>query len=420
MSIAVSSGAHAGVVPVLRYRNVEEAVSWLSRAFGFEESRFVKDAEGKARYAQLAWGGSMIMLCPLGGSAFDACMAQPSETGGCETQIAYVYVDDVEAHKARATAAGAEIVLDMIGGDGRGQGYSCRDIEGHIWSFGTYDPWRHVTPRPEDAAVAPGRRVASLGLMGLLVAAALTVGYMHFTPAQGRPSATLANINAVLEKPTDLESAEKLLRQTREELMRERAQRMLAERTAQETKDAGTREREARVEAEKSAADARKALAEKNQLLAKAEKSVDERSVANASIVAVSAAPQALQGIQAAKACDADAEARALRTASLATSAANDEIAALKVAVERAQSELAQERQRAQRVSGGADLRGELERERTARERAERQVRETLARLARLEGHRKPQDVPVPVKQDPGYYKDLTPEIFPLPGTQRY
>ena len=102
MSIAVSSGAHAGVVPVLRYRNVEEAVSWLSRAFGFEESRFVKDAEGKARYAQLAWGGSMIMLCPLGGSAFDACMAQPSETGGCETQIAYVYVDDVEAHKAHA------------------------------------------------------------------------------------------------------------------------------------------------------------------------------------------------------------------------------------------------------------------------------------------------------------------------------
>lgn len=396
-------------------------MSWLSRAFGFEESRLVKDAEGKARYAQLAWGDSMIMLCPLGGSAFDACMAQPSETGGCETQIAYVYVDDVEGHKKRAIAAGAEIVLDMVGGDGRGQGYSCRDIEGHIWSFGTYDPWRHVSSRPDMSAVSPGRRAAGLGLMGLLVAATITAGYMHFSPAQGRPSATLANINAVLEKPADLESAEKLLRQTREELVRERSQRMHAERSAQDNKEASNREREARVNAEKTAADARKALADKSDLLAKAEKAMADRASAGGAIIAVSAAPQALQGIQAAKACEPEAEARALRTASLATSAANDEIAALKLAVERAQTELAQERQRAQRLPGGSDLRGELERERSARERAERQVREALARLARLEPQRKPQDHASPQpKVDSGYYKDLTQEIFPLPGTQRY
>jgi uncharacterized glyoxalase superfamily protein PhnB len=22
-----------------------------------------------------------------------------------------------------------------------GRGYSCRDSEGHLWNFGTYDPW---------------------------------------------------------------------------------------------------------------------------------------------------------------------------------------------------------------------------------------------------------------------------------------
>ncbi|HZF33304.1 MAG TPA: glyoxalase, partial [Candidatus Angelobacter sp.] len=22
-----------------------------------------------------------------------------------------------------------------------GRGYSCRDPEGHLWNFGTYDPW---------------------------------------------------------------------------------------------------------------------------------------------------------------------------------------------------------------------------------------------------------------------------------------
>jgi hypothetical protein len=345
-------------------------------------------------------------------------MAQPSETSGCETQIAYVYVEDVEAHKARALAAGAEIVLDMVGGDGRGQGYSCRDIEGHIWSFGTYDPWRHVALRPDVAAVAPARRVAGIGLMGVVVAALLTAGYMHFTPAEGRPSASLASINTVLEKPTDLESAERLLRQTREELMRERALRMLAERTMQDGKDAGLRDREARAEAEKAASDARKALAEKSDLLSKAEKAGSDRS--GAPVLTVSAAPQALQGIQAAKACDPEGEGRALRTASLATSAANDEIASLKVAVERAQSELAQERQRAQRIPGGGDLRSELDRERAGRERAERQVREALSRLARLEGHRKTPDAPIQPKSDPGYYKDLTPEIFPLPGALRY
>ena len=310
MSIAVSPGAHVGVVPVLRYRNVEEAVTWLSGAFGFEESRFVKDAEGKARYAQLAWGDSMIMLCPLGGSAFDACMAQPSDTGGCETQIAYVYVSDVEAHKARAVAAGAEIVLDMVGGDGRGQGYSCRDLEGHIWSFGTYDPWRHVSARTDEMVPVRGRRAVGLGLMGVLVAAALTAGYMHFTPAQGRPSASLATIDGVLEKPADLEAAEKLLRQTREELMRERAQRMQAERAVQDSKDAGNREREARASSEKAAAEARKALAEKNELLAKAEKAVNDRQAA--AIVPIAAGPQAIQGVQS-KVCDPDAEARALR-----------------------------------------------------------------------------------------------------------
>jgi hypothetical protein len=243
---------------------------------------------------------------------------------------------------------------------------------------------------------------------------------MHFSPAQGRPSATLANIDAVLEKPADLESAEKLLRQTREELMRERSQRMLAERTAQESKDAGNREREARVNAEKTAADARKALADKTDLLAKAEKAAGDRPAA-APIVAVSAAPQAVAGIQAAKACDTEAEARALRTASLATSAANDEIATLKAAVERTQAELSQERQRALRLTSGGDLRGEIERERAGRERAERQLRDALARLARLDGHRKPQDQATPPpKMDSGYYKDLSQEIFPLPGMPRY
>jgi uncharacterized glyoxalase superfamily protein PhnB len=38
-------------------------------------------------------------------------------------------------------AAGAEMVLDIRDMDYGGRGFTWRDLEGHIWSIGTYDPW---------------------------------------------------------------------------------------------------------------------------------------------------------------------------------------------------------------------------------------------------------------------------------------
>ncbi len=37
--------------------------------------------------------------------------------------------------------AGAEVVVDIADQDHGGRMYSCRDPEGHLWNFGTYDPW---------------------------------------------------------------------------------------------------------------------------------------------------------------------------------------------------------------------------------------------------------------------------------------
>ena len=42
---------------------------------------------------------------------------------------------------AQAKAAGAEIVDELEPKDYGGSGYSARDPEGHLWSFGDYDPW---------------------------------------------------------------------------------------------------------------------------------------------------------------------------------------------------------------------------------------------------------------------------------------
>jgi uncharacterized glyoxalase superfamily protein PhnB len=56
----------------------------------------------------------------------------------------YVVVTDPDAHYARAKAAGAEVLGEPHDAfDGRQRGYSARDPEGNLWSFGT--------SRPEDS-----------------------------------------------------------------------------------------------------------------------------------------------------------------------------------------------------------------------------------------------------------------------------
>ena len=57
------------------------------------------------------------------------------------TQSAYVLVDDCDRHHARAVSAGADVVKPPEDQDYGGRLYICRDLEGHVWSFGTYDPW---------------------------------------------------------------------------------------------------------------------------------------------------------------------------------------------------------------------------------------------------------------------------------------
>ncbi|MGC2409392.1 MAG: hypothetical protein WA441_05210 [Methyloceanibacter sp.] len=41
----------------------------------------------------------------------------------------------------RAKAAGAEIVIDIQTQDYGGRDYTTRDVEGNVWTFGSYDPW---------------------------------------------------------------------------------------------------------------------------------------------------------------------------------------------------------------------------------------------------------------------------------------
>jgi uncharacterized glyoxalase superfamily protein PhnB len=128
------------VIPTMRYRDAGAAIEWLCRAFGFEKHLVVPGDAGAIVHAQLSFGTGMIMLGTARDDAFGQLVKAPSRSEP-DTQSAYVIVDDVDAHYARAKAAGAEIVFDIKDEDYGGRGYSCRDLEGRLWSFGSYDPW---------------------------------------------------------------------------------------------------------------------------------------------------------------------------------------------------------------------------------------------------------------------------------------
>ena len=133
------------IIPSLRYRDALAAIDWLCNAFGFEKNAVYADEEGIVQHAQLTFGGGMIMLGSVANeSTWGERIAQPDEIGGRETQCPCVIVSDCKAHYERAKAAGAAIIDDYAEKEYGGAGYSCRDPEGHLWWFGSYDPWAPV------------------------------------------------------------------------------------------------------------------------------------------------------------------------------------------------------------------------------------------------------------------------------------
>ncbi|MBO0765202.1 MAG: VOC family protein [Hyphomicrobiaceae bacterium] len=166
---AAAGAVGAPLIPILRYRDVPAAVTWLCRAFGMQVHRIVTDSGGAARYAELTVGSGMLMVAPIEDTVFGKLLVQPDEIGGVETQICYLYVANARAHHARAKAAGAVIIIDPEHESNNGRGYSCRDPEGHVWNFGTYDPWQKKRSLPASPAPRGSLRPVQHGLAALIV-----------------------------------------------------------------------------------------------------------------------------------------------------------------------------------------------------------------------------------------------------------
>ncbi len=136
-----SAGGKAKIIPAMRYNDAPAAIDWLCHAFGFEKHLVVPGDKGTITHAQLVLGDGMIMLGSVREDEFGKLQETPRAVGGVGTQSSYIIVADADEHYARAVAAGAEVVMDIKDQDYGGRGYSCRDPEGHLWNFGTYDPW---------------------------------------------------------------------------------------------------------------------------------------------------------------------------------------------------------------------------------------------------------------------------------------
>jgi uncharacterized glyoxalase superfamily protein PhnB len=125
------------IFPFLQYREGAAAVDWLEQAFGFERSLVHQGENGAVEHAELTLGAGTIMV----GSLEDPSLGlkSPRDLEAVDQGI-YVAIDDVDAHCARARAAGAEIVREPNDTSYGAREYMARDPEGHLWSFGTYVP----------------------------------------------------------------------------------------------------------------------------------------------------------------------------------------------------------------------------------------------------------------------------------------
>ncbi len=129
----------------LYYTNPAEAIDWLCRAFGFELRLKVDDGAGGIAHSELLFGDAVVMVAGSGASKvhpdrYRSCSKAPADVGGANTQNMFAYVDDIEAHCARARAAGARIVSEPSTVDygeeyWSDRGYECVDIGGHHWWF---------------------------------------------------------------------------------------------------------------------------------------------------------------------------------------------------------------------------------------------------------------------------------------------
>ena len=129
------------VIPMIAYEDGPRAMDWLSSAFGFKERARMLDKDGRLSHGEMEAGDGVIMLATptpdYQGPRHHRESCEPAQKWSTVPYIVdgvLVYVDDIDAHYAKARQGGATI-LTGVEADQYGKRYRAEDLEGHRWMF---------------------------------------------------------------------------------------------------------------------------------------------------------------------------------------------------------------------------------------------------------------------------------------------
>jgi uncharacterized glyoxalase superfamily protein PhnB len=125
------------VWPILHYDDTEAALRFLVAGLGFQEALVARDDGGRIVHAELRW--------PAGGTIL---FGSTTHLGGVHEQLPrggsamYIPTNEVDTIFRRAVAQGAHLVQapahTRFGSGHDAYAATVRDLQGYLWTFGTY------------------------------------------------------------------------------------------------------------------------------------------------------------------------------------------------------------------------------------------------------------------------------------------
>jgi uncharacterized glyoxalase superfamily protein PhnB len=119
------------VIPVLVYEDIEAAHDFLVETFGFTSGGLHRLDDGTVVHGEVRSGDAAVWLH---GETAEHEMASPRQAAISHGGLS-VMVPDVDAHYARAKAAGARLDSEPTDQDYGLREYGARDPENHRWWF---------------------------------------------------------------------------------------------------------------------------------------------------------------------------------------------------------------------------------------------------------------------------------------------
>lgn len=137
----ISTQTRQTIFPAVRYTNAHAAIDWLKRAFGATERAVHNNPDGTVAHAELFIADNLIMLGESDADG-DYPVRSPKQVNAVTASFYVVLPDDaaVDALYERAKISGATITHAPYDTDYGSHDFSAFDLDGHPWTFGTYDP----------------------------------------------------------------------------------------------------------------------------------------------------------------------------------------------------------------------------------------------------------------------------------------